>query len=260
MSDRSVIAERRKKILDYITANKEVEVSELVKLFNTTESTIRRDLIEIEKTNLIFRTHGGAIRNEQKKSIWQTSSLINRLDRNREQKERIAEFTCSLIKNNESLFIDGGSTTQILASYLKDKMNMLFVTNAIDISQILIENESNHTILIGGEVAKDTHLTIGPDAEAHIRKYYVDKCIIGVTGLDPDIGGYSAIPEEGSIKHLMMKHSRETIVIIDSTKFSRKAFCICFPIEDINTIVTDTGAPKEIVEKLRSKGVNVVVV
>ena len=135
MSDRLVIAERRKKILEYITTNKVAEVSELVKLFNTTESTIRRDLIEIEKTNLIFRTHGGAIRNEQKKSIWQTSSLVNRLDRNREQKERIAEFTSSLIKNDESLFIDGGSTTQILASYLKDKQNMLFVTQ-----RIILEN------------------------------------------------------------------------------------------------------------------------
>ena len=249
MSDRLVIAERRKKILEYITTNKVAEVSELVKLFNTTESTIRRDLIEIEKTNLIFRTHGGAIRNEQKKSIWQTSSLVNRLDRNREQKERIAEFTSSLIKNDESLFIDGGSTTQILASYLKDKQNML-----------LIENESNRTILIGGEVNKDTHSTIGPDAENHIRKYYVDKCIIGVTGLDPDIGGYSAIPEEGSVKHLMMKHARETIIVIDSTKFSRKAFCICFPVEDVNTIVTDSGASKDVIEKLKNKGVNVIVV
>ncbi len=256
----SVRIPAQKTLLEYITTNKVAEVSELVKLFNTTESTIRRDLIEIEKTNLIFRTHGGAIRNEQKKSIWQTSSLVNRLDRNREQKERIAEFTSSLIKNDESLFIDGGSTTQILASYLKDKQNMLFVANAIEISQILIENESNRTILIGGEVNKDTHSTIGPDAENHIRKYYVDKCIIGVTGLDPDIGGYSAIPEEGSVKHLMMKHARETIIVIDSTKFSRKAFCICFPVEDVNTIVTDSGASKDVIEKLKNKGVNVIVV
>lgn len=260
MSERSVIAERRKKILDYITSHKSVEITDLIKQFNTTESTIRRDLIELEKTNLIIRTHGGVIRNEQKKSIWQTSSLNNRLNRNKDQKEKIAKYTATLVKDNESVFIDGGSTTQILTNYLKEKQNMLFVTNAVDISQILMENENNSTILIGGQIAKDTHLTIGPDAEAHIKKYYVDKCILGVTGLDPDIGCYAAIPEEASVKRLIIEHARETILVVDSSKFSRKAFCIAFPIEGINTIVTDDGVSKETVARLKEKGVDVVIV
>ena len=260
MSERSVIADRRKQILSYISQHRAVEVTELMEIFNTTESTIRRDLIELEKTNLIIRTHGGAIRNEQKKSIWQTSSLTNRLERNKEAKERIAAFTASLIHDSESIFIDGGSTTQILAEHLKNKENMLFVTNALDISQILLESETNTTILIGGQVAKDTHLTIGPDAEAHIKKYYVDKCILGVTGLDPEIGCYAAIPEEASVKRLMMEHARETILVVDSTKFSRKAFCIAFPVEGINTVVTDSNVPKEIADRLRGKGIKVEIV
>lgn len=260
MSERTVIANRRKQILSFVLEQRSVEMSQLIKVFNTTESTLRRDLIELEKTNLIIRTHGGAIRNEQKKSIWQTSSLTNRLERNKDAKEKIAEFTASLIHDNESLFIDGGSTTQILASHLKNKQNMLFVTNSLDISQILLESENNTTIIIGGQVSKDTHLAMGPDAEAHIEKYYVDKCILGVTGLSPEIGCYAAIPEEASTKKLMMQHARETILVVDSTKFSRKAFCIAFPVEGINTIVTDSGVPKEIEERLRGKGITVEIV
>ena len=125
MAQQNLIQERRQKILDYITERSKAELAELAKAFNTTEATIRRDLIELEKTKLIVRTHGGAIRNELKKAIWQTSSLRNRLERNKEQKERIAQFASTLIHDDESIIIDGGSSTQIFAPYINEKRNML---------------------------------------------------------------------------------------------------------------------------------------
>ena len=100
MAQQNIIHERRQRILDYITLHEKAELSELAVQFNTTEATIRRDLIELEKTKLIVRTHGGAIRNELKKAIWQTSSLHNRLDRNKEKKEKIAEFAATLIHDD----------------------------------------------------------------------------------------------------------------------------------------------------------------
>ena len=224
MAQRTLILERRKKILDFITKNQKADIKELSELLNETEITIRRDLIELEKGKTIIRVHGGAILNEQKKSVWQTSSIQNRLGRNREKKERIAQFAATLIKNDESIFIDGGSTNQILAPMIKDLRNMLFVTNSPDIADILIENEENRIIQIGGELTRDTHLTIGPDAEDNIRKYYVDKCITSVSGVDPDVGCYAAIPMEASMKRTLVSQARETILLVDSSKFSRKAF------------------------------------
>ena len=143
MAQRTLILERRKKILDFITKNQKADIKELAELLNETEITIRRDLIELEKGKTIIRVHGGAILNEQKKSVWQTSSIQNRLGRNREKKERIAQFAATLIKNDESIFIDGGSTNQILAPMIKDLRNMLFVTNSPAIADFLIENEEN---------------------------------------------------------------------------------------------------------------------
>ena len=188
MAQRTLIQERRNRILDYINKNQKADIKELSELLNATEITIRRDLIELEKKKQLIRTHGGAILNEQKKSVWQTSSIYNRLERNREKKERIAQFSATLIRDDESLFIDGGSTNQILAPLVKDRRNMLFVTNSPDVADILLENEENRIIQIGGELTRDTHLTIGPDAEDNIRKYYVDKCITSVSGIDPDVG------------------------------------------------------------------------
>ncbi len=260
MAQRALIQERRKQILDYITKKQKANIKELSERFNSTEITIRRDLIELEKAKMLIRTHGGAIRNEQKKSVWQTSSIYNRLERNKEQKSRIAQFAATLIGDNESLFIDGGSTTQILAPLIKDRRNMLFVTNSPDIADILLENDENRIIQIGGELTRNTHLTIGPDAEDNIRKYYVDKCITGVSGLDPDAGCYTAIPSEASMKRTLVAHSRECILLVDSSKFNRKAFCLAFELSDVNTIITDSNAPKEIVDKLKSLNINVYVV
>ncbi len=237
-----------------------VGIAELSELLNETEITIRRDLIELEKAKKLIRVHGGAILSEQKKSVWQTSSIQNRLGRNREVKERIAQFAMTLFQNDESIFIDGGSTNQILAPMIKDLRNMLFVTNSPDIADILIENEENTIIQIGGELTRDTHLTIGPDAEENIKKYYVDKCVTSVSGIESEAGCYSAIPSEASMKRLLVDHARETILLVDSSKFNRKAFCLAFDLSKVRTVVTDSETPKDEIERLKAKGINVFVV
>ncbi|MBQ4280631.1 MAG: DeoR/GlpR transcriptional regulator, partial [Spirochaetales bacterium] len=210
MAQRSLIQERRNRIIRYINENRKADIRQLADLLGESEITIRRDLIELEKAKKLIRVHGGAILNEQKKSVWQTSSIYNRLERNREDKERIARMAATLIHNDESLFIDGGSSNQILAPLIRDLKNMLFVTNSPDIADILLENEENRIIQIGGEMTRDTHLTIGPDAEDNIRKYYVDKCVTSVSGIEPDEGCYAAIPSEASMKRTLVAHARET--------------------------------------------------
>ena len=260
MAQRTLIEERRNRILDYITTNQKADVHELSLLLNETEITIRRDLIELEKSKKLIRVHGGAVINEQKNSVWHTSAITDRLARNREKKERIAQFAATLIQNDESIFIDGGSTNQILAPMIKGLNNMLFVTNSPDIAEILLENENNRILQIGGELTRDTRLTTGPDAVENIRKYYVDKFITSVSGIDPKTGCYSAIPSESSTKKTFATHARETILLVDSSKFNRKAFCLAFDLSQITTIVTDSEAPEVDVQRLRARGIEVYVV
>ena len=259
MAQRSLIQERRNRIIQIITNNRKADIRELSDILGETEITIRRDLIELEKAKKLIRVHGGAILNEQKKSVWQTSSIYNRLERNRDDKERIARLAATLIHNDESLFIDGGSTNQILAPMIRDLSNMLFVTNSPDIADILLENEENRIMQIGGEMTRDTHLTIGPDAEDSIRRYYVDKCITSVSGIEPDEGCYAAIPSEASMKRTLVTHARETILLVDHTKFNRKAFCLAFDLSRVSTVVTDSQTPKNEIERLRDKGINVLI-
>ena len=250
MAQRDIIEERRRKITAYINENGRADIPELVEITQSTEVTVRRDLAHLEKLDLLIRTHGGAVKNENKKSIWQTSSVSSRLEKNKDQKIRIAAFAATLIKDNESLMIDGGSTTQIFSSHLKEKQNLLIVTNAPGIAEILLDNETSRIIQIGGELIRDTHQAAGPDAEAHIHRYHVDKSIISVSGADPDYGCFAAIPLEASLKRAMIEQSRESILLIDSSKFERKALCFAFEFRAFDTIVTDSNISKQTAERL----------
>lgn len=260
MAQRDFIEERRKKITAYINEKGRAEIPELARIAESTEVTVRRDLACLERADLVIRTHGGAVKNERKKSIWQTSSISSRLEKNKEQKIRIASFAATLIHDNESLMIDGGSTTQIFSSYLKEKRNLLVVTNSPGIAEILLDNETNRVIQIGGELIRDTHQVAGPEAEAHIRRYNVDTSIISVTGADPDSGCTAAIPIEASIKRAMIEQSRQLILLIDSSKFNRKALCFAFEFRAFDTVVTDSNISKQTAERLRKHDIKLYIV
>ncbi len=257
MAERERIEARRRSIAQYIEANGRAEISELEKLIGATEYTIRRDLVQLEKSGMIVRTHGGAIRKEREKSIWQTTTISSRMGKNTDLKERIGAYAASLINDGESIMIDGGSTTQIFAGHLRDRHNLLTVTTSPGIAEIMLASEDSHVVLIGGELLRGTHMVSGADAEEHLMKYFVDKCIISVTGAEPEIGCYAAIPDEARLKKLMIEHSRRCILLIDHTKFRRRGFCLAFPFEKVDTIVTDSLIDGETVEKLEAKGIKV---
>ena len=260
MAERNKIEERRRKIARYIDVNGKAEITELERILDSTEYTIRRDLIALEKSGIIIRTHGGAIKKEKEKSIWQTTAISSRLSKNADLKEKIGEYAASLINDGESLMIDGGSTTQIFSAHLLDKHNLLAVTTSPGIAEIMLGSDDCHVVLIGGELLRGTHMVSGADAEEHLMKYYVDKCIISVTGAEPEIGCYAAIPNEARLKKLMIEHSRNCILLIDHTKFRRRGFCLAFPFEKVNTVVTDSMIDEDTVQKLESKGINVCIV
>lgn len=259
MAQRNIINERRDLILKYLDQNNTADISTLTDICNATEYTIRRDLIALEAQNKILRTHGGARKKVNEKLVWQVTSTNSRLEKNRNLKEAIAKEAAKLIHDNDSLIIDGGSTTQIFASYLQNKNSLLTVTTSPTIASIMLDSEDSHVILIGGELSKGTNMVSGSDAEEHLRKYFVDKCILAISAAEPDLGCYAAVPNEANIKKLMIEHARETIVLIDSTKFHRKAFSLAFSFNNISTVVTDAQIDKEIADKLRNKGINVII-
>ena len=256
MGTRDFVEERRTKILEYVNKNGRADVAELATFLNVTEVTVRRDLVSLEEQGVLYRAHGGALRREQL-SVWQTSTLQDRLVVHLEEKTRIAQFVTQLIHDGESLMIDGGSTTMLVAKELSAKKNLLVVTNSPDIGQLIMETNDNKVILTGGELLKETHALIGSAAEHSLEQYRTDKAIIGVSGILIDQGCFSAIPQEAEIKRLMSLGSSETIVVTDSSKIGARAFCFFCEFTQVDKLVTDKNISKAALQELKQRGVEV---
>jgi DeoR/GlpR family transcriptional regulator of sugar metabolism len=251
--------ERQRKIIEHINQKGRTKVEELSSFFNVADMTIRRDLLTLEKKGLLYRTHGGAVKRE-KKSVWQMSSIQTRLCQNTAEKERIALYVSQMIHDGESIMIDGGSTTTKVAENLCGKRNLLIVTNALTIAEMLLESNNNKIILTGGELLKETNALCGGATEAAISGYRVDKAIIGVSGLVPGEGCFSAIPQEGEIKSLMLRNSQKTILAADSSKIGTRAFYLFCDFTKINFLVTDANIKKDDLSALKKTGIEVIVV
>ena len=258
MENKSFVVERHLEIIDFLNLKGRVTVEELSSRFNVTGMTIRRDLLALEKQGLLYRVHGGALKREEK-SIWQMSTLADRLCQHEEEKERIALYVVQLIHDGESIMIDGGSTTTKVAQHLQGKKNLLIVTNALTIGEILVQT-NNKVILTGGELLKETNALIGNTAETALANYRTDKAIIGVSGLLPDEGLFSAIPQEAEVKKYMQRNSRQTIVAADSSKIGTRAFFLFSDFNDVDILVTDKKIKKDDLSILEKDGIEVITV
>ncbi len=254
------VHERRSKLLEFINLHKRADVTELADLAQVTEATIRRDLILLEDQNLIVRTHGGALKRDEP-SLWQSTTLQERIALQVEEKDRIGEYVCQyLVKDGDSIMMDGGSTTLAVARHLTVRKNLLVVTNTSTIGELLVCNKNNRVIITGGELTDGTNTMVGPSTEHAIAQYRTDKAIVGVSGILLDEGCFSAVPLEAEVKRLMILHSRETIIVTDSTKIGTRAFCFVCGFQNVRTLVTDRNLTKAARESLERTGIEVILV
>jgi len=256
MKEKDFVEERRLKLLEYINRNNRADVAQLAEQFDVTVATIRRDLLAMESQDLVYRTHGGAIKRDQP-SLWEMTTLHERSIQHSEEKERIADFVEQLVHDGDSIMIDGGSTTLCVAKKLTSKKKMLIVTNTSTIGEILVERNDNKVILTGGELVKGSSSTNGIAAEQSIRQYRVDKAIIGVSGLLLDEGFYTAVPPEAEIKRLMLMSAKEKIIVADSSKVGTPALCFVCDFAGIDKLVTDRGISKTALDQMKKAGVEI---
>lgn len=211
--------ERHQVILQLLRERDIVKIQELVELTNTSESTIRRDLSQLEAGEFLKRIHGGASRLQGK---LQEPSMIEKSSKNLHEKRLIAQYAASLVEEGDCVYLDAGSTIREIIDYLPNK-NIVVVTNGfMHVSPLL--DKGITTYLIGGFVKQTTNAIIGRAAFSSLELYRFDKCFIGVNGIHPDFGFTTPDQEEAAVKQKAISLSREAYVLADESKFSEIAF------------------------------------
>ena len=214
-----ITEERHQLIVSELKQKGSVRVADLVEKFNISESTIRRDLVQLEALNYLKRVHGGAVPVQNK---FVEKSFNDKSHQFVAQKDLIAQYAASLVDEGDSIYLDSGTTTYEMIKYLKDK-EIEVVTNGLSHVESLIEYNIPCFVL-GGKVKQKTKAVVGYEAISALHRYRFDKCFMGSNGVHSLHGFTTPDPEEAMIKENAIKASNDIFILVDDSKFGEVSF------------------------------------
>jgi DeoR family fructose operon transcriptional repressor len=236
VNDTMFAEERKLKIIDILNQNKKVTVTELVHLFNVSSATIRSDLRELNNKGQIIRTHGGAIiesgagfepHTEQKRDL------------NLAAKQQIARLAIDLINDGDTVILDTGTTTLEFAKLLNQRHRVKAVTNDFEIARVLEEMNSIGVLMLGGEVRKKFHCTVGAAGIDMLAQLSVDKAFMGTNSLSISKGASTPNIQQAETKKAMITSAKKVILLCSSRKLGRDSFAHFASLDQIDTLVVE---------------------
>lgn len=246
--------ERKRKILDILKNDGTVKVTDLSKMFDISEVTVRNYLADMENKGLLSRVHGGAISSYKP---YYSMNLNQRLETNQAEKKKIAEAIAQMIEPNDTIMINSGTTTLMVFRSLPVDYNLNIVTNSISIALEASDNPNFNVILIGGSVNTKYQFTYGTDAIVQLKKYHADKLILSVDGIDTVNGFTTYYDKEADIDKTMIEQSDYCIVAADLSKFERTAFAKISDSSVADYIYTNSSIGEEIYNELSKSGIKI---
>lgn len=227
--------ERQAFILEKINRYNIVKLKDLVRDLNTSESTIRRDLDELEVRGFLKRVRGGAIGIGD--SFTFDYSIKDRAEKYLDEKKSIGRYCSELVNDGDFVYLDSGTTTYEIIPFLKGK-DIVVVTNGIYNVERLIENSIN-TFVLGGRIKPVTKSIIGEDAVINLNKYRFNIAFIGANGISLNSAVTTPDISEAVIKSEAIRLSKNSLLVADSSKFGQVSFAKICELNQVR-IVTDS--------------------
>ena len=249
------IEERQDKIVKYIEKVEKATIEEIMSLLKISRSTVRRDLMDLERENLIIRTRGGVLK---KKYFKYEFSLNEKKDLNLDKKKKIAQITKRFINEGDIIYISGGTTTLELAKILFDIKDLIVFTNAINILLELANNSGIEIKLIGGDFRKKTLSMVGHEAINYLDRYNFDKAFVGVNGISVSEGLTTPNELEAIVDGEVIRRSKEVFILADETKFGAVAFSTICKIEDVDYIITNNLPDAKLTKDIQKMEVKII--
>ena len=210
--------QRYQKIIDLVNQQKTVTVPELVHKLGISESTVRRDLVALDKLGKLIRVHGGATSLELQYEAFD-KDIPKRSVLNLEEKHIIGKYAASLILPGDFVYLDAGTTVGIMTNYITQK-NALYVTNSVLQAKALSKNNITATVL-GGTFKAITEAMIGSETIEYLQKYHFTKGFFGTNSISKK--AHFSTPEinEASVKRAALLQCETSYVLADSSKFDK---------------------------------------
>lgn len=206
--------ERYGKIISLVNDKKSVTVQELMDYLDASESTVRRDLSSLDSRGEIVKVYGGAMAVTLKTL---DDDITERRILFPDEKKKIAKYAASLVKKNDFVYIDAGTTTEYITDFLTEK-NAVYITNAVAHARKLTR-KGFIVYLVGGRLKQSTEAVVGNAALDFLMRYNFTIGFWGVNGINRSIGFTTPDPEEAEMKRLSIRKCKKRYIVADSSKF-----------------------------------------
>jgi len=254
------INRRSEQIVKHLLSSGTATIEELLEVAGSSAPSIRRDLARLENRGLIRRTHGGAELAEPLlyEPFRYDSSFLAREQRHAAEKRRIGLAAAEMIREGETVGLSAGTTTTHIGRSLRHREKIQVVTNAINIGMELCNRTSIRTYLTGGVVLWAWSFALSGNAALNfLDTVYMDKVFLSVTGLDAERGATSLETDEALVYRKMLKQTKEVVIVADSSKLGRVSPAIICPLNEVQVLITDTGASAEALAPFERQGTRV---
>lgn len=242
--------ERQSQILLYVEKHHSASVQELAQYLYASQSTVRRDLSELEEQGVLKRTYGGAILTNG--SNYDTPATL-RLIQNRPEKERIADLAERFLAPSTSFFFDSSTTSAVLAARAVSYPQIRLATNGLEIPSALRDRGDVSVILCGGELRSPWGEFTGSVTLRAIADMNADTFFFSCGGFSLERGATEFRDENVAVKRAFLANSKRHILLCDSSKFGSLFFYGSIPLESIDYVITDKRPDEDYVKLLGDK-------
>lgn len=249
-----IVAERYQHIIRLVNERGSIRVTELSRLCQVTEETIRRDLGRLESEGRLTRSYGGAMRIQSQ--MTETSYQL-REAAHASEKQWISTAAVGYVAPNDRIVIDASTTTWHMAKQLPD-IPLTVLTNSLKVAIALSEKKNITVINTGGILVANSLSFVGPLAEQALEEYHVDKAFISCKGVHMERGISESNELQARIKRKMVGMADEVYVLADYSKFDVQAFTMIGGWNQIHHLITDSQTPAEYVQLLQRKFIDVI--
>ena len=247
--------ERQNQILEHIQRSQRISILEVCDNFSVSQATARRDLESLASMGKVRRVHGGAIALVQAPP---EQPILQRQDEQAQEKIRIGRTAAALVQDGETVFLGSGTTVLEVARSLRDRRNLMVITNSLPVINALAGIEEITVICLGG-MLRDSELSfIGHITEQTLTEVRADKVFIGTRAISLDHGLTHEYLPETMTDRAILKAGQEIVVVADHTKFGRAAAVLLAPLDGIHTIVTDGQVPGGFAFAVQKKGIRLI--
>ncbi|MBD2866488.1 DeoR/GlpR family DNA-binding transcription regulator [Paenibacillus oceani] len=251
-----LVQERHKLIIMELESKGNVSVTELKSLLQVSLDTVRRDLAQLESLGKLQRVHGGAT---SKNNVVTNQAYLQRKISLIDRKQELAGYAVERIKENQAVCLNAGTTNIEVAKKLAARFERLtIISNSLKVVECLAHKKGFTVILLGGILNHDEYSLYGRSIENEIAGFNIDVSFISINAISLEKGLTDFRQGESDVINAMIRSSRQSVVVADSSKFETVSYLNICSLKQIDAIVTDSQMDDTLREQYIENGVSIV--